>query len=221
MRRCKRGACGGGDGGGASAFPTWTSLPSQPFSKARASFLDMPVEARSVRASAGGLGEAAAGCPSGELAPGPAHGHSSSAPSPPLEGRASLAIWPAWGPGPGRPGAAAQRLLGRPKGSQVSYSAASTWGLCWVPAGGSSAEGSSPHAAPGRTGSGRAGLRSCFPQPGRAVRLRPTLPGCSGSWAVRWPLTHPLTSPSCPQGLFISSRGAMSSASWSAFQVLS
>lgn len=76
-------------------------------------------------------------------------------------------------------------------------------------------------AAPGRTGSGRAGLRSCFPQPGRAVRLRPTLPGFSGSWAVRWPLTHPLIPPLCPQGLFISSRGAVSSASWSAFQVLS
>lgn len=153
VRRCKRGACGGGDGGGASAFPTWTSLPSQPFSKARASFLDMPVEAWSVWASAGGLGEAAARCLSGELAPGPAHGHRSSAPSPPLEGRASLAIWPAWGPGPGRPGAAAQRLLGRPKGSQVSYSVASTWGLCWVPAGGSSAEGSSPDPCRGLQGS--------------------------------------------------------------------
>lgn len=177
---------------------------------------------------AGGLGEGAAGCPSGELAPGPAHGHSSSAPSPPLEGRASLAVWPAWGPGPGRPSAAAQRLPGWPKGGQVSYSAASTWGLCRFLQGGRLQKEARPTpagacrgAAPGRTGSGRAGLRSCFPQPGGAVRLRPTLPGCSGSWAVRWPLTHPLTPPLCPQGPFISSRGAVSSASWSAFQVLS
>lgn len=47
---------GGGDGGGAFAFSMWTSLPSQPFSKAKTSFLAVPVEARLVRASCRRLG---------------------------------------------------------------------------------------------------------------------------------------------------------------------
>lgn len=64
VRRCVRGACGGGgDGGGASAFPMWASLPSQPFSKAKASFLDVPVEARPVWACCWRLGRGSSRVP--------------------------------------------------------------------------------------------------------------------------------------------------------------
>lgn len=43
MSQCMRRACAGG-GVAASAFPRLTGLPSQPFSKAKTSFLDVPVE---------------------------------------------------------------------------------------------------------------------------------------------------------------------------------
>lgn len=62
------------------------------------------------------------------------HGHSSSAASLPPGGGLTGHLSPPGGLAPGVR-AAAQRLLGWPKGSLVSYSTANTWGLCRVPAG--------------------------------------------------------------------------------------